>query len=357
MDRDQGPGEVDRADLFGRHRGVSARGIGGNLQSDKALFRHPDHHRRGVDNGGVGADQPALIKREQRFDLALGQPLGGSLCAGPANLFVMARDQIDRPLGLEALRRQRFHRFEQRDQRAFVINRAAAPDGAIGNRSGEGIVLPVLFGPGGHRHHILMRHHDDRLGAGIAARPGIDQRLADLVLAHRGVGLGIGAGEPGLQLVPFRQLIVSRVLVANRLEPHGCAKVLSRPIDIERGGSGDLDLRSIGHSIGREHRGPRRNHRAQRQSRCAQAQNPLLHRRPPQTCSRQAMRGRRQWQLRFSRPPSSWHCRRPQWCRCRSPARSQSAPDSAARRPLARCLTGPHRRTAGCRPLHRSGCG
>ena len=72
---------------------------------------------------------------------------------------------------LEAAGEQRLHRFQLRDQVGLVVPRAAAPDEAVLDRAGERLGLPVAFGAGRDRHHVLVRHQRDRLAASNRCPP------------------------------------------------------------------------------------------------------------------------------------------------------------------------------------------
>ena len=281
MDGHNRLGQIDRAYFTGGHRRMAARCIGPHAQRHITLFRHPDHHCGLVDDRRIGGDDPAFVNREQRLHLARGQPLGGGGGAGSAHFLIMAGNQIDRPFRLEALRGKCLHRFEQGDQRPLVVNRPAPPDRAFGNGPGEGLILPVFFGARRNRDHILMGHDDDRLRGGIAARPGIDQRLVQHFALHRRVRLGIGGHQPAMQLVPFGQLVLAGILIADRLEPHRLGQMPCGKVGVKRGERGNLDRRTVRHCLRGESNGPDRNDAAQRQCRNANAQHPLVHARLP----------------------------------------------------------------------------
>ena len=255
VDRDQRLGKVDDAGFLGRGRGMTARRRGRDFQCDVALLGNPDHHRRAVDHRGIVGDQPALVDGEQRLDLLRGQRLRDRRRPGAASLLVVARDQIDRAARVETLRSQCLDRLEQADQRALVVDRPAPPDRPLSHLAREGRVFPVLLGARRHRHDVLMGHDDDRLGGRVAARPRIEQRLAQRVAAHRGMGVGIGRGQPVVQLVPLRQLVFGRILMRHGLEPHCGGQMPRRRRRVEGRGRGDLDIGRIGHRCRSESRG------------------------------------------------------------------------------------------------------
>ena len=76
-----------------------------------------------------------------------------------------------RPLQVEALGDQGFHRFKNRHHRAFAVDGATAPDKAIGNRPGERRVSPQFFGAWCDGHHVLVRHQQNRRQLAVLARP------------------------------------------------------------------------------------------------------------------------------------------------------------------------------------------
>ena len=63
-------------------------------------------------------------------------------------------------LGVKPGSEQLLDRLADRDQRILVVDRAASPDGAIGDATFEGRALPALGVLGGH--DVLVREQQDR---------------------------------------------------------------------------------------------------------------------------------------------------------------------------------------------------
>ncbi len=245
------------AGLRRRGGGVAALGRGDDLQGRVALFTEPDDRHRAAHHREVLHHGHALVEHEQRLHPARLEQGGGCLRPGPAGFFVLAADEDHRPLRLEALRRQGVGRFEHHHQGALVVDRAPAPHGAVGNLAGEGRVFPVAFGPGGHRHHVLVAHQDDRRQRRVRSLPGVDERPVGQDLAgHRRVGGRIGRGQPGVELVPLGPVVLVAVLVADRQDLHGLGQVQGGLALIDRRGAGDLDRRQIDLGGRLEGRGP-----------------------------------------------------------------------------------------------------
>ena len=193
----------------------------------------------------------------------------------------MPRYEIDAALGLESLRRQLLDRLEQADERALVVDRAAAPHRLFSDRPRKGRVFPVAFGALGDRHDILMRHDDDRRERRVAARPVIDERPVRQDRArHDPVRRRIGGREPAMQPVPFGNVIVGRVLVRNRLDLRRGAQMPDGGVEVIGRHGGEPDVAAVGDVLGRESRGAYghrpRNHRDDRKT-AEQNRPPLPH--------------------------------------------------------------------------------
>ena len=139
----------------------------------------------------------ALIEDEGRAHAAGGQGLGDAHGAGrTAYLLVVSEGQDHRAARREALRQQRLDRLADRHQGAFVVDRATAPHEAVGDCAGEGRMGPELDALG--RHDVVVREEQDRRERGIAARPGIHERMVgDALQGERIVEPRVARRQPG----------------------------------------------------------------------------------------------------------------------------------------------------------------
>ena len=136
---------------------------------------------------------PALVD----YDIRIAAPgleefgdLAGALPA--ADLFVEAEGQVYGACRLEAIPKQVLHGLQHAHQAAFIVQRAAAPDMAVGDSAGEGGMCPALHRDG---HHVLVRQQQDGLFGGVAALPGVKQAvLIDDLPIQRGMDQREGHG-------------------------------------------------------------------------------------------------------------------------------------------------------------------
>src|SRR5690606_22941552 len=93
------------------------------------------------------------------------------------NFLVMAEGKKDRPRGAEAALYEEFGCLDHRNERALIVDGAAAPDIAIRNRAGEGRMLPLVFRAGRDGHHVDMRHEQNRIKRSVRPLPCIKERV------------------------------------------------------------------------------------------------------------------------------------------------------------------------------------
>ena len=90
-------------------------------------------------------------------------------------------------------------------------------------------MTPILLGSLADRHHILVRHQDDRGEGGVAALPSIDKAIVEHDFARHGrMGGRIGAGQPIMQPRPLFALIIGWVLVRDGWDLDRLRQVLGR---------------------------------------------------------------------------------------------------------------------------------
>ena len=116
-------------------------------------------------------DHPALVDQEGQFAGAFLQDrrqAGRSRKA--AQLFVVAKGQVDGAAGFEALTHQPFHGLEDRDDRRLVIEGAAPPDESFGGVSrqtaGVSSGTPFRLPPG-----TTSRWPMSRIGSSVVSDP------------------------------------------------------------------------------------------------------------------------------------------------------------------------------------------
>ena len=102
----------------------------------------------------------------------------------------------ERALGREALGEQPLDRLEDGKQARLVVERAAAPDEAVGDHAVEGRMLPLRFGPRLDRHDVLVGEQQQRRQLGIPTLPRVEQAGApDELRRERRVRARIAARE------------------------------------------------------------------------------------------------------------------------------------------------------------------
>ncbi len=154
---------------------MSALRIGDDAERDRTLFRDADHRDGRVDAGQEPvADHAAFVLHPGEVDAALLQhPRKRLVAFAAADFLVMPEGEEYRTCRLEALRGKPFCRFHHRDQRALVVDRSAAPDIPVRDRTREGRVLPLVFRPRRDRHDVDMRHQQHGIERRVRAFPGV----------------------------------------------------------------------------------------------------------------------------------------------------------------------------------------
>ena len=141
---------------------------------------------------------------------------GGNLGRAPqaAHLFVRAKGQVNGALRFEVAGRQQLNRLQLGDQVAFVVPGATAPDEAVFDHAGERLLRPIFLSPWRHRHHVLVRHQEQRLGIGLAAGPGVEQAQAP---HHFALKHAVRLGKTRLQqAVQLQELVATEGCVIAR---------------------------------------------------------------------------------------------------------------------------------------------
>ena len=121
---------------------------------------------------------------------------------------------------------QRLRRFHDCDQRTLVVERAAAPDRSLDNRTGKGRMSPALRLR--HRHDILVCHQNHRRQRSVAPGPLVDQRaVADDCATRDGVKARVRCDEPRTKTLECRGVrsivIADRLELQRRTQPRGAA--------------------------------------------------------------------------------------------------------------------------------------
>ena len=127
-----------------------------HFHREKALLANanqaprPARHREVLNRGA------AFIQHEPGAAPLSLQPLCHRDRPGAAHLLIMAKPDMDGALRREALCSRVSIRGDEHHKEPFMSSVPRPPDIAIGNRAGEGWILPLVFGARLHRHHILV---------------------------------------------------------------------------------------------------------------------------------------------------------------------------------------------------------
>ena len=169
---------------------MAALTSGTDGQIGVALFRQMNptgHNARCAVNDAVFNIAAALIQQELQLHAPAFQQLGHGQRASVEGLLVLTEGQVHIPRRTPALAQQIFRRLQLGKDLVLDVQRATAPDIALGDGAGEGRIAPVPFRTGLHAHHVHMGHEKHRLQTLIAAG-NTDQQAA----AHH---LGSGGGH------------------------------------------------------------------------------------------------------------------------------------------------------------------
>lgn len=96
-------------------------------------------------------------------------PGSGSRAHLPAYFLVMAKLQVNIPVGHKSLLQKILHRLQSQAEGALAVGGTAAPNEPVNDLPAKGIMLPIALGAGGHGHHVLMGHEQHRLFTALAA--------------------------------------------------------------------------------------------------------------------------------------------------------------------------------------------
>jgi len=120
--------------------------------------------------------------------------------AGAAAFLVMAEGEIDGLPRPEPSCEKPFRRFEDRHQRALVVDRPAPGHEAVGDRAAERRGAPLALAARFDRDDVLMRRKQQGRCGRVATRPGVEEASArDLLALQPGVNQREAAGEKGME--------------------------------------------------------------------------------------------------------------------------------------------------------------
>ena len=112
------------------------------LDAGDALLGHPDVGDPALETGeGIRGHRAALVEHQPRPHAALGQQVDGVRGAEAERLLVRAREQVEVGSGHEPGGEALLDRLEQGDERALVVEGAAAPDAVADQLGRERLVL------------------------------------------------------------------------------------------------------------------------------------------------------------------------------------------------------------------------
>ena len=136
----------------------------------------------------------------------------------------------------EALGEQRSTASRMREEAALVVERAAAPDEAVGDHALEGRVLPLL-GARLDRHHVLVGEQQQRGQRGLATPPGVEQaRAADELARERRVHARELRRDRRGRPCEGRGIVLAPVLVRDGREAQAPASRRADGVLVDRGG-------------------------------------------------------------------------------------------------------------------------
>ena len=183
-------------------QGAAAKGVAGmaalpsgtDSQIGVALFRQVNatgFDAGRTENSPVLNIAAALIQQELQLHAPAFQKLCHGQGAGVEGLLILTEGQVYIPCRTPALAQQILRRLQFGKDLVLDVQRAPAPDIALGNGAGEGRIGPVAFRAGLHAHHVHMGHEEDGLLALVTAVD-MDQQAA---AHHLGGGGGHHSGE------------------------------------------------------------------------------------------------------------------------------------------------------------------
>ena len=131
--------------LLRRHRGVTSGAPDRDSDRAESLFGRSYEGSRTLDSSQPGGDDDAAFVIDGVESDALFFEIAGDLqgTLRAAGFLVESEGDPHVPLRAESLRKQRVGRFEDREQHAFHVERAAPVDPSVGYGAGEGWVVPA----------------------------------------------------------------------------------------------------------------------------------------------------------------------------------------------------------------------
>lgn len=166
--------------LLRRHRGVTSGAPDRDSDRAESLFGRSYEGCRTLDSSQPGGDDDAAFVIDGVESNALFFEIAGDLQGAlrAAGLLVESEGDPHVPLRAESLRKQRVGRFEDREQHAFHVERAASVDPSVGYGAGEGRVVPARKGCIGSRrvvieygNHVVVGTEQDRRQGRVLAGP------------------------------------------------------------------------------------------------------------------------------------------------------------------------------------------
>jgi len=260
-------GKTRDGQIVRRPRGMTARSMRDKLEREIPLLRHR-HESHGLlhTRERLVQDRATLVQYPGEMDMTPRKNLRDiAITFAAADFFVLSEGEHDGALRRKAGSRKPLRGVQQGDKAAFVVDRAAAPDEAVGNVAGEWIVRPISGCSGHDRHNVHMRHQQDGLGAGVLALPGEQEALADDLPCRGAMERGIGLLHPCTQGIKLGVLgiLMGAIAIGDRLEADRGSEVSCHihGIDADRRRRADQWRWSGNHRGAHEYNGDNQNNR------------------------------------------------------------------------------------------------
>lgn len=190
--------------------------------SDRAesLFGRSYEGSRTLDSSQPGGDDDAAFVIDGVESDALFFEIAGDLqgTLRAAGFLVESEGDPHVPLRAESLRKQRVGRFEDREQHAFHVERAAPVDPSVGYGAGEGWVVPARKGCIGSRRVVI--EHGNHVVVGTEQDRGQGRVLA-----------GPAEYKPVFVDRQSIQLTVNRGICLRQIGFEGLERIVVRPVD------------------------------------------------------------------------------------------------------------------------------
>ena len=197
----------------GRGEGrVPSRAARREAQGQVALLRDADQGDRTLQSGhAVLQDEPALVEHAGEALAVRAQPLGEDACARVApDLLVVAEGEDEVVPRSASLLEQRLDGLEPAQERALVVQRAAAVQHVVDHASLEGRVLPRLRVVGGD--DVEVREDEPGGAVGVLPLPAQQMRAAQALVDELRVDPREGAAQVAREAL--ERLRVRRRVVA-----------------------------------------------------------------------------------------------------------------------------------------------